>query len=68
MNKYKEKVLNELTNRILRHPFPEESVDQLVNTFIKVYNLPDELIINNGFPEETIDQLVNNGDHIPRID
>lgn len=57
MNKYKEKVLEEITNRILRHPFPDETVDSLVNNFIKVYNLPDELII-----------LHNDGDHIPRID
>lgn len=57
MNKYKEKVLNELTNRILKHPFQDESIDILVNSFIKVYNLPDELII-----------LHDDGDHIPRID
>lgn len=45
MNKYKEKVLNELTNRILRHPFSEEDIEILVNSFIRVYTLPDELII-----------------------
>ena len=56
MNKYKEKVLEEITNRILKHPFQDESIDILVNSFVKVYNLPDELII------------YDNGDHIPRID
>lgn len=56
MNKYKEKVLEEITNRILRHPFPDETIDSLVNNFVKVYNLPDELII------------YKDGDHIPRID
>ena len=56
MNKYKEKVLNELTNRILKHPFQDESIETLVNSFIKVYNLSDELII------------YKDGDHIPRID
>lgn len=56
MNKYKEKVLEEITNRITKHPFAEEDIETLVNSFIKVYNLPDELII------------YNDGDHIPRID
>lgn len=45
MNEYKEKVLNEITNRILKHPFQDESIEILVNSFIKVYNLPDNLII-----------------------
>ena len=57
MNKYKEKVLNEITDIILKHPFQDESIDILVNSFVKVYNLPDELVI-----------IHNNGDHIPRID
>ena len=57
MNKYKEKVLEEITNRILKHPFADESIEVLVNAFIKVYNLPDKLII-----------LHEDGDHIPRID
>lgn len=57
MNKYKEKVLEEITNRILKYPFADEDIEVLVNAFIKVYNLPDELII-----------LHEDGDHIPIID
>ena len=56
MNKYKEKVLNELTNRILECPYDAKCIEQYTNAFVKVYNLPDKLII------------YKDGDHIPRID
>lgn len=56
MNKYKYQVLKEITKRMVKDPFAE-NVELLVNSFCKVYNLPDEPII-----------LHNDGDHIPRID